>query len=196
MLPWLWPALGCQGSRLGPTGLLTHSTTTVCWGSSSRCSLACHALLIKREVLNDPENSVWLQHLLSWCCLEHQTEGREEAHGDLLVTSTSVLLSLLPLCGHRAPTARKPSSAKDTLGNEGYPFFACLPLRPRITEWQTAFNALSVLLIVVTVYNCKTWYHTWLVSETWPLHLSFSIITKTKEWHVLNSCNGIQPKWC
>lgn len=102
-----------------------HSATTVYWGSSSHCSLACHALHIKRGLKPTWKYSVWLQHLLLWCCSESQAEGRDEALGDPLVTSTSSLLSLLPPCGDSVLAALRPLSEKQRLDMKGYPFSAC-----------------------------------------------------------------------
>lgn len=86
--------------------------------------LSCPAYK-ERGLKSNWKYSVWLQHLLLWYCSESQSEWREEAVSDLLVTSISVLLSLLPPCGGCVSAALEPSSAKLMLDMHGYPLSAC-----------------------------------------------------------------------
>lgn len=80
--------------------------------------------------------------LLLRCCSESQAEWSEEALSDLLVTSASVLLSMLPPCGDCVPVAREPASVKQMPNMHGHPVFTYQCLLQRI-GWQTELTALS-----------------------------------------------------
>lgn len=93
------------------------------------------------------EISVWLQHLLLWCGSERQTEWREEALGDPLITSTSVFLSLLPPYGNCVPRCTKDRRCETDACHAWNPVCTC---RCWVAEWwQTELT--TVLWVILQI---------------------------------------------
>lgn len=131
ILPWQWQALRCHGSRFGVTGLLMHSTTTVCWDSSSHCSLTCHGLHIKRGP-KPTWKSVCGCNIYFYGAAQRDRQSEEKR---LLVTHWSPQLQssylYCPLMETVFPAARKTEGVKQMLVMHG---ILSVPVG---AEWQS-----------------------------------------------------------